>query len=118
MKPKKTAHPGAIIAQQLTETNLTMKDLAFLLDKSYAIVHAMVRGHRPMTIDFAQRCALIFGVSPHVYLNAQNEYDLGNFPISVKDENKIKVRYFKELPRFQARKSNRKKNCGRKWVDD
>jgi addiction module HigA family antidote len=117
MKPKKNSHPGIIITQQMKDADMTMKDLAFLLEKSYHIVHAVVRGNRPISIDFAQRCALIFGVSPQLYLNAQNDYDLGNFPISRSTRNKIEERYFKEYQAFKANKSTHKLKCGRKWVN-
>lgn len=118
MKPKKSQHPGTIIAKQLHDAHLTMKDLAFLLEKSYGIVYAVVRGRRTISLDFAQKCSIIFGVPPETYLHAQIDYDLSNHPLRQKFEESMNNKYFKELPAFQAAKSNRKKKCGRKWVND
>lgn len=117
MTPKKYKHPGLIVAQQMKEHNLTIRDLAFLLGKGYQIVYGVIRGNRPISIDFAHRCAIVFSVSPLMYLNAQNEYNLGDFPLSARDRDKIMNRYFKELPEFQAKKSVHQKKCGRKWND-
>jgi len=118
MTPKKTKHPGALIAKHLNDANLTMIDLAFLLEKSYGIVYAVVRGERAISLDFAQKCAVIFGVPPQTYLHAQTNYNLSNNRLDPVFKKNIEQRYFKELPRFQALKSNRNKTCGRKWTND
>lgn len=116
MKPKKIPHPGEIIARQMKEAKINIPDLAFLIGKSYQIVYAVLRYSRPISLDFAQRCALIFGVTPQFYLNAKAEYNLSLSPLKSTVENEIKNRYFKEFPALKAKKSIYKKRCGRKWV--
>ena len=105
MKPKKIPHhPGSIIAKQMLEAKFTIPDLAFLIGKSYGIVYAVLRYSRPISLDFAQRCALIFGVTPQFYLNAQTDYNLSLSPLKSTVEPEIKNRYFKEFPALKAKK--------------
>ena len=111
----KTNRPGKIIHKQMLEAGLTIKELAYLIDKSYAVVYYIVRGreNRLMTLDFAQRCAAFFGVDPRDYLYQQVDFELERSPLS-HDYKKSLAKRWKELQKIKA---THKIEGGRKWTD-
>jgi plasmid maintenance system antidote protein VapI len=113
----KTNYPGKIIYKQMIEAGLTIKELAYLIDKSYAVVYYIVRSrqNRLMTLDFAQRCAVIFGVDPSLYLYDQIDFELENNPLpKICKKNIINRR--KYLQKIKSKQN--KPHGGRKWTID
>lgn len=115
MKTKKINRPGERIYQQMVEAGLTVRDLAFLLGKTYTVVYYTVRGraNRRITLDFAQKCAVIFDQDPAVYLELQVEHDLCNHPIDAEFKKQLQNR-IKEL--VFLKKTKNKRHAGRKWI--
>lgn len=114
MKPKKIERPGAIICKQMIEAAFTMGEFATLLDKKYGAVYAILRGsdNRKLSLDFAQKCAVIFGVTPETYLHQQVAYDLAKYPLSPYYKKNIHEKW-KEIERLKGLKN--KKKAGRQW---
>lgn len=115
MKTKKINRPGELIYQQMINANLSVRDLAFLLDKTYGVVYYTLRGreNRSISIDFAQKCAVIFKCEPKIYLDLQTEYELERTSLDPKFK-KLLAKRLKELALIKKQQIN-KRHAGRKW---
>lgn len=113
----KTNRPGKIIHQQMIEAGLSVHDLAYLMDKSYAVVYYIVRARedRLMTLDFAQRCAAVFDVDPRIYLHQQADFEVEKNPLDADYKKSLRKRW-KELEKIKA--LSNKHHGGRKWTSD
>ncbi len=70
-------HPGEILREELMiPRGLTAAQLARLLKVSSGRIQAVVRQRGNVTADLALRLARCFGMSPEMWLNLQNAYDL------------------------------------------
>lgn len=116
MKTKKIERPGDLIYRQMREADLTVRDLAFLLGKSYHVVYYALRGRndRPITLEFAQKCAVIFNADPSLYLEIQVEQDLLKNPLDPSFK-KLLPKKYKELVAMKQ-VGNNKRRAGRKWT--
>jgi len=69
-------HPGVFLLQKLTRHGMSGHELSGLLDVPANRIYAILNGTRSITADTALRLARYYGVSPHVWLSLQNNYDL------------------------------------------
>ena len=69
-------HPGAHLAEELTELNMSAAALARKLDVPTNHITAILNGRRAITGDTALRLAHFFGTSAEFWLNLQKIHDL------------------------------------------
>ena len=69
-------HPGEILADELTELNLSANALARALYVPANRISEIVGGRRTVTADTALRLARYFGTSARFWLNLQQSHDL------------------------------------------
>ncbi len=69
-------HPGEILADEMTERNLSARAFARQLKVPANRVTAILKGQRSVTADTALRFARFFGTTPEFWLNLQQRYDL------------------------------------------
>lgn len=69
-------HPGAHLAEELTELNMSAAALARRLDVPTNRITAILNGRRAITADTALRLAHFFGTSAEFWLNLQKIHDL------------------------------------------
>ena len=69
-------HPGAHLAIELKELEMTAADLARQLDVPSNRVTEILNGKRAITADTALQLAHFFGTTPEFWLNLQSLYEL------------------------------------------
>lgn len=69
-------HPGAHLAEELAELNMSAAALARKLNVPTNRITAILNGRRAITGDTALRLAHFFGTSAEFWLNLQKIYDL------------------------------------------
>lgn len=70
-------HPGEILLEEfMTPAGISINALARELAVPPGRISAIVNGQRAITADTALRLGRFFGVSPHVWLGLQAEFDL------------------------------------------
>lgn len=69
-------HPGAHLAEELTELNMSAATLARKLNVPTNRITAILNGRRAITGDTALRLAHFFGTSADFWLNLQKIHDL------------------------------------------
>ena len=69
-------HPGAFLAEGLTELNLSQAEFARAIGVSPMRISHVVKGSRPVTAELALLFGKAFGQSPQYWLNLQRQYDL------------------------------------------
>jgi antitoxin HigA-1 len=70
------AHPGAIIASGLDETDIKKGDLAKALGISRNTLYKLLAGRQGVTAEMAVRLGAVWGGSPEMWLNIQMDHDL------------------------------------------
>lgn len=113
MNPK-PIRPSDILYNQMRNAKLSVKELAYLLDESYGIVYAMVRGYdkRKLRLDFAQKCAFIFKCDPTIYFAAEIVANLLENPLDPNYESKL-AQLMLDLKKSKLKKKIKK--GGRRW---
>lgn len=111
--------PGDILYAQMKEAGLTVKELAYLVDKSYGIVYAILRGYdgRKITPEMAQKFAIIFDDTPLTYMHQQAACDLDEAPLPLHYKIQLEQK-MKDLEKLRREKM--KRGCGevgRKWKE-
>jgi HTH-type transcriptional regulator/antitoxin HigA len=76
MKTKRVIHPGAFIKEELEEREWSQRDLAFIIGCPEQSITAIVKGKRGITPEMAKSLAAAFDVSPELFTNLQQAYDL------------------------------------------
>lgn len=77
MTKRKPRHPGGIIQRQYLEPlNLSMKDLADILQVSESILSDIINEQTGITPDIALRLSIALQTTPDLWLNLQKNYDL------------------------------------------
>lgn len=77
MRRRKPIHPGGIIKRHYLEPlNITITDLAKILDVSRKTVSEIVNERCSVTPNMALRLAIAFDTTPELWLNLQQKYDL------------------------------------------
>jgi addiction module HigA family antidote len=71
-----TIHPGEILADELTELDVTASDLARAIGVPINRVTQIVNGKRGITADTALRLGQWFGSGPEIWLDLQKDYEL------------------------------------------
>ncbi|HYI24167.1 MAG TPA: HigA family addiction module antitoxin [Thermomicrobiales bacterium] len=74
--PRPAIHPGAHIANELEELNMSAAALARELGIPANRLTEIIRGRRGITADTALRLARWLGTSPQLWLNLQKNYEL------------------------------------------
>ncbi|NER20277.1 MAG: HigA family addiction module antidote protein [Symploca sp. SIO1C2] len=77
MRRRKPKHPGGIIKRHYLEPlNITITELAKILDVSRKTVSEIVNERCSVTPNMALRLAVAFDTTPELWLNLQQKYDL------------------------------------------
>lgn len=69
-------HPGAHIANELEELNMSAAQLARELDIPANRLTEIIRGRRGISADTALRLAHWLGTTPQLWMNLQKNYEL------------------------------------------
>lgn len=69
-------HPGIFIKEELEARNWNQKDLAFILGSPEQSITQIITGKRSITPEMAKALAIAFNVSPELFSNLQQMYDL------------------------------------------
>lgn len=69
-------HPGEILADELTELNISSAELARQINVPANRISQIISGKRSITADTALRLGKWFGTGPKIWLNLQQAYDL------------------------------------------
>lgn len=69
-------HPGEILADEITELDMTASDLARLLHVPKNRITEIINGRRGITADTALRLGQYFGTGGEFWLNLQKNYEL------------------------------------------
>jgi addiction module HigA family antidote len=69
-------HPGEILADELSELNMSASALAAALGVPANRISQILRGRRNITADTALRLACFFGTSARFWMNLQQSYEL------------------------------------------
>jgi HTH-type transcriptional regulator/antitoxin HigA len=69
-------HPGEHLVDFLEETGITQTELADRIGLSKKAINEIVNGKGPITQNTAFGLSKVFSVSPEVWINLQNNYDL------------------------------------------
>ena len=73
---RKPIHPGAFLAEGLSELGLSQAGFSRTIGVSPMRVSHVVNGARPVTAELALLFGKAFGQSPQYWLNLQRQYDL------------------------------------------
>ena len=73
---RKPIHPGAHLAEELTELDMSASELARQLGVPTNRITGILNGARAITGDTALRLAHYFGTSPEFWINLQTMYEL------------------------------------------
>jgi len=73
---RKPIHPGAFLAEGLSELGLSQAAFSRAIGVSPMRVSHVVKGTRPVTAELALLFGKAFGQSPQYWLNLQRQYDL------------------------------------------
>ena len=83
----KNIHPGEILQQEFLNP---MRITAYRLSKDISIpqtrVSQILKGNRRITADTALRLSKYFGNSPKFWLGLQDDYDIEEEQLSIKDQ--------------------------------
>ena len=74
--PRTPIHPGAHLADELSELNISPSELARQIDVPVNRITSIINGQRSITADTALRLGHWFSMSPEFWLNLQKVYDL------------------------------------------
>jgi len=69
-------HPGAILAEDLRDSGISMNKLAQAIHVPMNRISAIVNGRRGITGDTALRLARYWGTTPEYWMNLQSHYEL------------------------------------------
>jgi len=75
-RPVYPIHPGAILADELQELNISAAELARQLHVPSNRIYQLISGKRAMTADTALRLEQWLGVEAAFWMNLQNSYEL------------------------------------------
>ncbi|OOG24815.1 addiction module antidote protein, HigA family [Thioalkalivibrio denitrificans] len=74
---RQPTHPGEMLMEEfLRPMQITQRELADAIHVPYQRINELVNGKRGITPSTALRLARFFGVSPDLWLNLQNRWDL------------------------------------------
>jgi len=71
-------HPGEIIAENLAETDMSVRDLAALMDVSVTFAGDLLSGITPIDAETAEKLSAAIGSSAKFWLNLQDSYLAGS----------------------------------------
>ncbi|MFW5636163.1 MAG: HigA family addiction module antitoxin [Thermodesulfobacteriota bacterium] len=74
--PRQPIHPGEILADELTELNISAAELARQIRVPANRISQILAGKRSITADTALRLGKWFGTGPKIWLNLQQAYEL------------------------------------------
>ncbi len=77
MKKDWVVHPGELVLDELQERKMSQTDLAVESGWTLKHINQVIKGHVPISIDFALMLEELWGVDARVWLNMQLDYDLG-----------------------------------------
>ncbi len=83
---KRPVHPGAILADELTELNLSASALARAIKVPPNRITQILKGQRSISGDTALRLGHWFNMNPVFWLNLQSHYDLNTARLIVGDD--------------------------------
>jgi addiction module HigA family antidote len=87
MKMKNPPHPGELVADNLTELGVTIKDAAEAIGVTRQQLHKVISGRSGITPEMAVRLEKAIGSSADTWLRMQMDYDLARIQRSA-----VKVR--------------------------
>jgi len=73
---RKPIHPGAFLAEGLSELGLSQAEFSRAIGVSPMRVSHIINGTRPVTAELALLFGKAFAQSPQYWLNLQRQYDL------------------------------------------
>ena len=76
IEPFEPTHPGELLKEEIEYRKITQKQLAKDMGVSYTVLNDIIRGKRPVNTKFALLCEKALGVSAHVLLKLQADYDM------------------------------------------
>jgi HTH-type transcriptional regulator/antitoxin HigA len=76
MKSKIVVHPGEYVKEELDARGWSQRDLAYILGCPEQAITAIIKGKRGITSDMAKALGVAFDVSPALFANLQQAYDL------------------------------------------
>ena len=71
-----TIHPGEMLREELEAREMTQASLARSMARPAALVSAIVRGRRRITVDTALALEDALGISASIWMGQQSQYDL------------------------------------------
>lgn len=74
--PRTPIHPGAHLAEELSELGISPSELARQIDVPVNRITSIINAQRSITADTALRLGHWFNMSPEFWLNLQKLYDL------------------------------------------
>jgi HTH-type transcriptional regulator / antitoxin HigA len=75
-KSKIIVHPGVYIKEELEARTLSQRDLAYILGCPEQAITVIINGKRGISSEMAKALAIAFDVSPELFANLQQMYDL------------------------------------------
>ena len=78
MKMKNPPHPGEIVADNLAELGVTIKDAADALGVTRQQLHKVISGRSGVTAEMAVRLEKAIGSTADTWLRMQGDYDLAH----------------------------------------
>ncbi|MEX2032259.1 MAG: HigA family addiction module antitoxin [Dehalococcoidia bacterium] len=69
-------HPGELLAEEIEVRHMTQKALAEAIGRPAQVVNEIVRGKKAITAETAIQLEEALGISAHLWLNLQSEYEL------------------------------------------
>ena len=87
MKHLKNIHPGEILLEEfLIPMDITIYRLAKELHVPFTRINAIAKGKRRITADTALRFAAFFGNSPKFWLGLQDDFDMEDQLMNIKND--------------------------------
>jgi addiction module HigA family antidote len=93
-------HPGEILADELTEIDISAAELARLIEVPATRVSQIIAGKRAITADTALRLAQYFGMSADFWMNLQKTYELD----LARQQTGEAIKHIPQRPRVEAPK--------------
>ena len=81
--PQSVPHPGDILAEKLGEMGMTTKEFALCIDKTEALISAILNGKSPITSEIAMQFENVTLIPAHYWMSHQKGYDDSRFRLNL-----------------------------------
>ena len=76
VEPFEPTHPGDLLKDEIECRGISQRQLAAEMGVSYTVLNDIVNGKRAVNPKFALLCEAALGVSAHVLMGLQTDYDM------------------------------------------